>query len=221
MNFINDIYRFITYLSFVDIVFFAAIIALLILIVTLIYFIRINRDDIEIKPNDSNKDDYHNNNKIDNPSDNHKEEEVMETKKDNLKDIVDSLEIKRDISVLDDDDEGELIDLKTLTKKLQAEKESDAISINEYEKDQEEKAIISYDELVKHQNNYSINYEKEIKDDDVIIKKVNLNDLVNKNEIDKVKEVRVISYEKEEAFLSALKELNQLLNQGEYDEVLY
>ncbi len=212
MNFINDIYRFITYLSFVDIVFFAAIIALLILIVTLIYFIRINRDDIEIKPNDSNKDDYHNNNKIDNPSDNHKEEEVMETKKDNLKDIVDSLEIKRDISVLDDDDEGELIDLKTLTKKLQAEKESDAISINEYEKDQEEKAIISYDELVKHQNNYSINYEKEIKDDDVIIKKVNLNDLVNKNEIDKVKEVRVISYEKEEAFLSALKELNQLLN---------
>ena len=48
--------------------------------------------------------------------------------------------------------------------------------------------------------------------DDVTIKKVNLNDLVNKDEVDKIKEVHVISYEKEEAFLNALKELNQLLN---------
>ena len=45
-----------------------------------------------------------------------------------------------------------------------------------------------------------------------MVKKVDLNDLVNKDEQVKIKEVRVISYEKEEAFLNALKELNSLLN---------
>ena len=56
-------------------------------------------------------------------------------------------------------------------------------------------------------------YEKEEIVDDLIIKKVNLNDLVNKNEETEIKEeVIVISYQKEEAFLSALKELNSLLN---------
>lgn len=113
---------------------------------------------------------------------------------------------------IDNEEEGELLDLESLTKKLQEERESNRINFTEYEKDQEEKAIISYDELLKKQNRYSINYEKEIKDDDVIIKKVNLSNLVNKEEEDKIKEVHVISYEKEEAFLMALKELNSLLN---------
>ena len=49
--------------------------------------------------------------------------------------------------------------------------------------------------------------------DDLIVKKVNLNNLVNKNEEEKIEnEIRVISYQKEEAFLDALKELNSLLN---------
>ena len=77
---------------------------------------------------------------------------------------------------------------------------------------QKEKAIISYDELLQRQNKYAVNYEKEEIIDDLVVKKVDLNDLVNKDEQVKIKEVRVISYEKEEAFLNALKELNSLLN---------
>ena len=109
------------------------------------------------------------------------------------------------------DEEGELLDLKSLTEKL-ANEEREPLGVQEYEKEQEEKAIISYDELLKKKNKYAVNYEKEEVLDDLVVKKVDLNDLVNKNVIDEIKEVRVISYEKEEAFLNALKELNKLLN---------
>ncbi len=201
MNFIKDVYKFINYLSIVDVIFFVSIIALLILLVVLAYFIKINKDDV-----------------IDNEKDinlNFKEKEnIRENTNNELKEIINSLETKPPKEEIEDDEEGELIDLKTLTKKLQEEKENNIISFTDYEKDQEEKAIISYNELLEHQNKYRINYEKEIKDDDVTIKKVNLQELVNKNEIDDASkiDVRVISYEKEEAFLSALKELNRLLN---------
>ena len=201
MNFIKDVYKFINYLSIVDVIFFVSIIALLILLVVLAYFIKINKDDV-----------------IDNEKDinlNFKEKEnIRENTNNELKEIINSLETMPSKEEIEDDQEGELIDLKTLTKKLQEEKENNIISFTDYEKDQEEKAIISYNELLEHQNKYRINYEKEIKDDDVTIKKVNLQELVNKNEIDDASkiDVRVISYEKEEAFLSALKELNRLLN---------
>ena len=46
----------------------------------------------------------------------------------------------------------------------------------------------------------------------MVVKKVDLNDLVNTSIRDEIKDVRVISYQKEEAFLSALKELNSILN---------
>ena len=95
---------------------------------------------------------------------------------------------------------------------MQEDKLAGNLSCDSYEKDQEEKAIISYDELLQRQNKYAVNYEKEEIIDDLVVKKVDLNDLVNKDEQVKIKEVRVISYEKEEAFLNALKELNSLLN---------
>lgn len=204
MNFLKDIYRFISYLTFVDIIFFVAIISLLILLVTLVYFIRINKDDIdeEIFPNDN---------------DNHKDEdkkEIMEVKKDNeVNEILNKITNYPPKDMVDiDEEEGELLDLESLTKKLKANSENNEVNITEYEKDQEEKAIISYDELLQKHNRYAINYEKEEVLDDLIVKKVNLNDLVNKSKEEETIEVRVISYKKEEAFLSALKELNSLLN---------
>ncbi|MBE6156862.1 MAG: hypothetical protein E7161_03855 [Firmicutes bacterium] len=199
MNLLKDIYTFISYLSFVDIVFFIAIITLLILIVTLIYFIRINKEVL-------GEDDFFP------PSENSLKDE---SKVDEHQNIIEQIEIKTDEKYADEynDEEGELLDLESLTKKLKAEENSDRISCTEYEKDQEEKAIISYEELLEKRNKYAINYEKEEVIDDLIVKKVNLNDLVNKNEEEIIKEeVRVISYQKEEAFLSALKELNSLLN---------
>ena len=59
-------------------------------------------------------------------------------------------------------------------------------------------------------NNYS---EEESIAEDLTVKKVDLNNLVNK-EISLKPEIKVsvISYEKEEAFLAALKELQHLLN---------
>lgn len=183
MNLINDIYNFIKYLSFIDVTFFAAIISLLILIVTLIYFIKINRDDVEVK---ENKD---------------------------LNNIIENIKMEEPNNIVEDsNEEGELLDLESLTKKLQEEKDESRINFTEYEKDQEEKAIISYDELLQKHNKYALNYEKEEVLDDLVVKKVNLNNLINTEKLDEVKNVRAISYEKEEAFLKALKELNSLLN---------
>lgn len=192
MNIFRDIYGFFTYLSFVDIIFLTAIVVLLILIVVLIYFIRINRDVLgedDLFPDNDKKD-------------------ILKLKKEN--------DNKSEINDFKDDEEPELIDLVGLTKKLEEEQENnkknDTIKFTDYEKDQEEKAIISYDELLKKHNKYAINYEDEKIVDDLVIKKVNLNDLENKNKEENCENVRVISYSKEEAFLSALKELNSLLN---------
>ncbi len=194
MKLLEDILYLINSFSMVDIIFFFAIIALLILLVTLVYFIKINKDVIDSEDlfkhleNDINED--------------AKKEEVKEVKVEEPK--------KEEVEEYNDE-EGELLDLKALTEKLKSEN-IESSSNFEYEKEQEEKAIISYDELLQKKNKYAVNYEKEEVMDDLVVKKVDLNDLVNKNELDEVKEVRVISYEKEEAFLNALKELNELLN---------
>ena len=203
MNFFKDIYTFIKCLGFVDITFFVAVITLLILIVTLIYFIKINKDE----PLDEN--DFF-------PPANDKKKEVIKEIEINPT-TNDDNELKEEENnnveeISYNDEEGELLDLEGLTKKLQEDKINGNMSCDSYEKDQEEKAIISYDELLQRQNKYAINYEKEELLDDLVVKKVDLNDLVNKDEQVKIKEVRVISYAKEEAFLQALKELNKLLN---------
>lgn len=196
MSIIKDIYNFINSLSFVDFVFIVAVIVLLILIVILIYFIRINGDVL----------DEHD--LLDIKVNNDKKEDIVEK-------IIskDEEEVKKGEEKEYNDEEGELLDLEGLTKKLEKEKMNEELKIDNYEKEQEEKAIISYDELLKKKNHYAINYEKEEDLGDLVIKKVNLNDLVNKEEEEENKStVKVISYQKEEEFLKALKELNSLLN---------
>ena len=198
MSIFNDILIFIKSLSFVDIVFLVAVILLLIVIVTLLYFIKINKDEI-------NEDDlFSQTNKKNEVKENHKEDLVDKIVRENTE------EIKEEEY---NDEEGELLDLESLTQKLKEEQNTDQTKIDKYEQEQEEKAIISYDELLKKNNHYALNYEKEEVVDDLIIKKVNLNDLVNKDVEENVNNnVRVISYQKEEDFLKALKELNSLLN---------
>ena len=105
-----------------------------------------------------------------------------------------------------------------------------------YEEEQEQKAIISYDELVKSTQN-TLSYQKEemvddvipvkqiqvmpmelpkIKDGDNILDSLNITQKEPKFEVDsnpiETQEFKLFSYEKEEAFLKALKELNELLN---------
>ena len=99
----------------------------------------------------------------------------------------------------------ELDSLKEITKSLE-NAEPAAISINKYEEEQEEKAIISYEELLKKKNDFAINYsEEENITEELTIKKVDLDNLINKEVEEKPNlNVTVISYEKEEAFLEAL-----------------
>ena len=116
----------------------------------------------------------------------------------------------------DDEDEkenNETAEMK-IVKEIRENMKNDDVVINftDYEKDQEEKAIISYDELLNKSNKYGLNYEKEDIYDDLSVKKVDLDNLVNKNSEIKVNsDVRVISFAKEEAFLEALKRLQKEL----------
>jgi len=123
-------------------------------------------------------------------------------------------EIESSPIVKDDAKENkELNNLKAITEALE-NAEPSAINLNNYEEEQEEKAIISYDELIKRKNDFALNYsEEENIDEDLTIKKVDLDNLLNKEVPVKPElKVTVISYEKEEAFLEALKALQQKLN---------
>ena len=122
------------------------------------------------------------------------------------------------IKINKDDEEDKKQDDETaemkIVKEIRENMKNDDVVINftDYEKDQEEKAIISYDELLNKSNKYGLNYEKEDVYDDLSVKKVDLDNLVNKNSEIKVNsDVRVISFAKEEAFLEALKQLKKEL----------
>lgn len=194
MELFNDIYNYFRLLTVVDIVFLMAIITLLILLVTLVYFIKINKDVFE-------------------------EQKVEEKNSDLVEEInaiIETAALENVSEVEEYNDEKEaVLNLQDLTEKLAANKGNEEINCDKYEQEQEAKAIISYEELLNKKNKYAINYEKEEILDDLIVKKVNLQDLVNVNEEIAVEdEIRVISYQKEEDFLKALKELNSLLNWG-------
>ena len=173
MQVINDMVSFIKTLSFVDVVFFFAVLALMLLVIVLIYFIRENQ--------------FEESNNI-SLNQNFKKEEI-------------------------DNHNLEITSLKEITEALENAEPSN-INLNKYEEEQEEKAIISYDELLKRKNDFAINYsEEESFDDELTVKKVDLDNLVNKDVIVKPEiKVSVISYQKEEAFLEALKQLQQTLN---------
>ena len=195
MNIINNLIDFLKTLTLVDIVFFVAIILLLILIVTLIYFIKINKSEVfDDTPKTGGNGENKNKSEIENI----------------ITEISNNIKTEREEY---NDEEGELLDLNSLTEKLKQE-EKDRIDVTLYERDQEEKAIISYDELIQKHHNYAINYEEEkVLDDDVVVKKIDLNNLVKEStEVKNGIEARVISYKREEDFLQALKELNRLLN---------
>lgn len=157
---VKDIILFLKNLSFIDYVFFFTVIFLIILVVSLIYFIRINEDEIE-------------------------QEKV--TDPDNLQDIANALK-------------------NTETPK--------PVTFTSYEKEQEDRAIISYDELLSNTGEYALNYSSEDNKDGLTVKKFDLDNLVNpslKVEPSKI-DVHLFSTKREEEFLKILKELQKSLN---------
>lgn len=170
-------------LSWVDFVFFLAVLALIILIVTLIYFIKINDPEEEVKS------------------------DIIK-----ISEIVNEEPISIAPLIEDETEKEELLDLKAITEALE-QRDAKIIDMTEYEEEQEQRAIISYDELIEKTNNLKINYEEEQTLGDLTIKKVDLENLVAPADEETTKiNVQVISYQKEEAFLEALKKLQEQLN---------
>lgn len=174
MHIIYDTIGFIKTLAFVDVVFFFAVLGLMLLIITLIYF---------IKENDGEGD---------NSS---------------------STEDKNAITSIPGIDD-EILNLKEIKEALESAEEPEAVNLTKYDEEQEEKAIISYEELLKRKQDFGINYiDEEDYDGDLTVKKVDLENLINKDIIEPTHiSVSVISYDKEEAFLEALKNLQHTLN---------
>ena len=129
---------------------------------------------------------------------------------------------------IDDDKEDDLETairenkfLKTVSKeekplsKIVSELETDyhpkPIDLSDYEKEQENTAIISYQELLSRANN-NIYYEDDYESgfDDVLIQKIDNKESKTQELVDLPKAV-MMSYESEEAFLSALKVLQKNL----------
>ncbi len=96
--------------------------------------------------------------------------------------------------------------LEQITKNIEDNYRPVNIKLTSYEQEQEDHAIISYEELVNNSKNgvhYDETYDLE---DDINVKKVNLDDLSKTMSHPKI-EVTLMSYEKEEAFLKALRQL--------------
>lgn len=152
----SDIIVFLKSLTFIDYIFFFTVVFLMVLIISLIYFIKINGKVI----NDS--------------------------------------------TVKNSDD---LQEIATALKDLKP------ISFTPFEKEEEEKAIISYDELLSNTGQFELNYSNEEKNGDLLIKKVDLNNLINDKKIDAMKiDVHLMSLSREEEFLKTLKELQKILS---------
>ena len=135
--------------------------------------------------------------------------------RENTEEVNNNITFKQDFQnkPIENNSNSEITSLKEITEALE-NAEPNNINLNKYEEEQEEKAIISYDELLKRKNDFAINYsEEESFDGELTVKKVDLDNLVNKDVVVKPEiKVTVISYEKEEAFLEALKQLQQTLN---------
>lgn len=113
--------------------------------------------------------------------------------------------IKSDESLSDPDN------LKEIASNIKTEKKP--ITFTSYEKEQEDKAIISYDELLSNTGEFELNYLDEEVKDDLTVKKVDLSNIANQSSqiVIEQKDVKLISLKKEEEFLQALKELQKTL----------
>ncbi len=191
MNILKDIVDIFTSFGVVDYILYIAVVTLIILVVSLIYVMKNEGEDNEEKSI----------------------EEVNEDMQEKMP-LNDELDLQNIINTLD-------------------ESPKPVVDMTAYEEEQERKAIISYDELLKNANSKAITYDEETLIDDVIpVKKIQAvpielpktkNETIIQNLDLQPKEPKIeidsehtssklFSYEKEEAFLKALQELNELLN---------
>lgn len=116
------------------------------------------------------------------------------------------------------EEQKEVEDLKSVVSTIE-NKEPRTSELTEYEAEQEEKAIISYAELLEKNKKARLNAEKK-SHEEIVIKKIDLDTLTENKEPEEnepVKEEKkenivFYNYQREEEFLKCLKTLNNLLN---------
>lgn len=107
----------------------------------------------------------------------------------------------------------DMLDLEAITKNLETNYRPINIELTSYEKEQEESAVISYEELVSKRGPEDISYDENfVNDSGVDVKKIDLNDTYKSDgEESKRVNLKMFDYEAEEAFLKALKQLQSNL----------
>lgn len=122
--------------------------------------------------------------------------------------------------VIEQREEEEVFDLRSISKELESLPRERTITLTPYEMEQEEQAIISYDELVT-QSIPVLEISKELREEVLTPYDYNLEEkigIVEKNEqvvpepSPEVKPVRDNNYDHEESFLDSLKNLKSSLN---------
>ena len=112
-------------------------------------------------------------------------------------------------------DKKDDFDIEAVTKAIEKDYKPETIRLTSYEEEQENNAIISYEELLKNKDKISVSYddEYEFEEQTLSVKKFDLTNTSETPVIDESKlKVQLISYEKEEEFLKALKDLQSNLS---------
>lgn len=215
---LDNVKEFLSSLTLIDVVFFFSVILLMVLLVVLLYFIKVNEDSSNsvIDSKDDDKMDGVVSFTEDNsPIESTVSQENAEFVEENETEFTPE-EANFESYNEYDDEEGELLDLETITKRLE-NKELNDFDLSKFEEEQEKEAIISYDELISKARNNNINYKKETMIDDVSVKEVDLDNLFSESNdslyVTKAMDTsNAISYAQEEAFLDALKQLQKQIN---------
>ena len=106
-------------------------------------------------------------------------------------------------------------DIEAVTKAIEKDYKPETIRLTSYEEEQENNAVISYEELLKNKDKISVSYddEYEFEEPTLSVKKFDLTNTSETPVIDQSKlKVQLMSYEKEEEFLKALKDLQSNLS---------
>ena len=112
-------------------------------------------------------------------------------------------------------DKKDDFDIEAVTKAIEIDYKPETIRLTSYEEEQENNAVISYEELLKNKDKISVSYddEYEFEEPTLSVKKFDLTNTSETPVIDESKlKVQLMSYEKEEEFLKALKDLQSNLS---------
>ena len=205
ISFLTNLKNFLKSLTMIDVIFFFAVLLLMILLVTLYYFIKSNEDYYDVTDksnNESNSNETLLENKEDLSASGFTEENAVIN--------INELDNSYLFNSISEDEEGELLDLETISKKLE-NKETTPIDLTMFEEEQERDAIISYDELIRKSSSPTVTYKKETMLDDLSVKEVDIESLSN-SLVHKEAASEALSYSEEEEFLDSLKKLQQQLN---------